>query len=367
MKKILFFANDDMHFYNHLLPIAIGAKNTGHEVTILTNVRQHKDLLEAQGLPVIPLSINRGGMNPLQEMLLLLKVIKIIRQFKPDILHNFTIKPIIYGSIAGFITKTPKIINNFLGMGYMFINNFLPIRILRQFFCLMLRIICEYREVIFIVQNKDDQELLNDFVITSAENIKVQCSVGVPLKDFDFLPEPMGDKIIFALVARMLVDKGVQEFIQAANILQKKNLPAEYWLVGSPDPGNKSSLTEGYLKQAKEVKYLGYQNDVRAIWQQAHVAVLPSYREGLSRTLLEAGAYGRAVITTDADGGRELVQDGVNGLLVPARNAQKLAAAMEKMVLDERLRKELAVALNKDVAEKYASEIIVNNMLQFYN
>lgn len=366
MKKILLFSNSDAHFYNNLLPIAIEAKNVGFKIKLLTSVSSYKEKIENHDIEVIEISILRGSMNPFLEISLLLKVIKILRKESPDIIHNFTIKPIVYGSIATlFCSRNIKIINNFLGLGYLFIKmNFVNL-LIKNLILKILSIVMKFRKTQFIVQNIDDKKTLINSGIKN--NITVQCSVGIDISEFSLLSEPKG-KIIFALVARMLIDKGVREFVSAARILQKKNIDAEFWLVGAPDNENKSSLTEGELKQIHNeniVKYLGYQ-DISKIWKKAHVAVLPSYREGLSKSLLEAGAYGRAIITTNAPGGRDLITDNVNGLLVKPKDVKTLASAMEKLVSDNNLRKELANRIHDDIIEKYDSRIIAKKMVSFY-
>ena len=368
MKKIILFSNDDAHFYNHLLPIALEAKQRGYTIRVLTNVINHQQKIEENGLSVIPVEIKRGNLNPFIELILLLKVIRIISQEKPDILHNFTIKPIIYGTIAGFFCKTSKIINNFLGMGYLFINNSFVPKTIRIFLAKILSFIGKYKNIIFIVQNEDDRKLLVDLNIAKEDKVINQCSVGIDSEQSDLLPEKKG-AIIFALVARMLVDKGINEFIDAAKLLHKKGIEAEFWLVGSPDKSNAASVDEEILEEYHKqgfIKYLGYQNDIRKIWQDAHVAVLPSYREGLSRSLLEAGGYGRAIITTDAPGGRELIKDKINGLLVPLKDSRELATAMEKLVNDVELRKSLATTIRSDVLKNYDSKLIAQKIVSFY-
>jgi glycosyltransferase involved in cell wall biosynthesis len=311
--------------------------------------------------------MDRKGINPLSELLTLIRLIRLIRSECPDILHNFTIKPIIYGTIASwFCISRPKVINNFIGMGFVFISKNPLYVFIRSIICFLLSIDSKFGKTKTIVQNSDDKKLLEEYGIS---NIFTQCSVGVNMNEFALLPEPKGDKIIFALVSRMLIDKGIYEFVKAAQILHKKGLNAEFWLVGFPDEGNKSSLTmeEIHSFEATEcVKYLGFQN-VENIWRKAHVAVLPSYREGMSRSLLEAGAYGRAIITTDAPGGRDLVTHNVNGLLVQLKSVEGLEDAMEFLVLNPEIRKNFAHNIRQEIASKYDSDFITNKMVHFYD
>lgn len=366
MKKVVIFSNSDSHFFYHLLPIATKAIDLGYQVSLITKVINHKEKIENLGIKVIPISLDRKGMNPLCEFFTLFRIISIIREARPDILHNFTIKPIIYGSIASlFCNSRPKIINNFIGMGFLFISQNLLHSFIKHMICLFLSKISGLDKVQTIVQNSDDKHLLNSYKI---ENVSVECSVGVDIDDFDILKEPKNNKTIFALVSRMLVDKGIYEFVEASEILHEKGIKAEFWLAGLPDEGNKSSLTIKEIEHFEKmgfIKYLGFQ-DVKKIWQKAHVAVLPSYREGMSRSLLEAGAYGRAIITTDSPGGRDLISHNVNGLLVPIKNPNALADAMEFMVLNPLIRKQFAEQIRKEIAIKYDSEVISAKMVRFY-
>lgn len=366
MKKVIIFSNADSHFFAHLLPIATKAIELGYDVNLITKVTDYKDRIESFGIKVLPISLDRKGINPFSELLTLIELIRIIRSSRPDILHNFTIKPIIYGSIAAwFCASRPKVINNFIGMGFVFISKNPLYSFIRKIICFFLYLDSKFRKTKVIVQNSDDKKLLEGHRIS---NIFTQCSVGVNMKEFEHLPEPRGDKIIFALVSRMLIDKGIYEFVKAAKILHKKGLNAEFWLAGLPDEGNKSSITMEEIHSFEKtacVQYLGFQN-VKNIWKKAHVAVLPSYREGMSRSLLEAGAYGRAIITTDAPGGRDLVTHNVNGLLVDLRSVESLADAMEFMVLNPEIRKKFAETIRQEILDKYDSDSITNKMVQFY-
>ncbi len=367
-KKLLIFNNADWQFYAHLLPIALAAKQSGYEVILLTSITDRREKIENAGIRVIPIVMNRKSINPFSELVTLVKITNIIRKEQPDILHNFTIKSIVYGSIASFFCKKSlRIVNNFLGMGFVFISTKLIYILVKKAISAILAIHAKFKQAVVIVQNSDDKHLIIDLGIAKEYSTHVQCSVGVDTQNFQLLKEPEGP-VVFALVARMLIDKGVREFIAAAKILKAKNLEAEFWLVGTPDDGNKSSLSLPKLEALNKegiIKYLGFQ-DVCKIWKMAHVAVLPSYREGLSRSLLEAGAYGRAIITTNAPGGRELVKDKINGLLVNVQDSKSLAKAMELLVADPQMRKTLGQKIREDILEKYDSKIIAAKMLTFY-
>ncbi|MDF2964908.1 MAG: alpha-D-QuiNAc alpha,3-galactosyltransferase [Rickettsiaceae bacterium] len=368
MEKVIIFTNADWHFYAHLLPIALEAKNQGYQVKILTSISHFKDKIEQHGLEVIPIKLKRSSLNPFAELFLLIRIIKIIRKEAPDILHNLTIKPILYGSIAAFVCKTPKVINNFLGMGTIFISNQLKFRLIKFMISKTLNFISNYKKMLFIVQNRDDEKLLSDSGFSKHSEIIAQCSVGINTKEFGKLTDPQGP-IIFALLARMIVDKGIYEFVNAARILKKKGINAEFWLVGEPDKDNKNSLTESELKEYDNkgyIKYLGFCSDIKKIWEKAHVAVLPSYREGLSRSLLEAGAFCRAIITTDAPGGRDLVKHNETGLLVKPGDVASLSEAMELLAQNENLRKNIARNVYNHIITNYDASLIAKKTVSLY-
>jgi glycosyltransferase involved in cell wall biosynthesis len=368
MKKVIIFTNTDWHFYAHLLPIALQAKEAGYNVKILTNISNYKDKIEQHKLEVIDIKINRNTINPFNNLLLLIKLIKLIYKEKPDLLNNFTIKPIIFGSIASLVCQIPQTINVFLGMGLIFMSDNLLIRCIRCIITKTLGIISKFKKLTFVVQNEDDSKLLNNLGIAKKDSIITQCAVGIDTKQFPLLPEPEG-KIVFALVARMIVDKGIHEFIEAAKILKQKGLNAEFWLIGEPDKGSKKtiklSLLQDYHKQGY-IKYHGYQKHIEEVWRQAHVAVLPSYSEGLSRSLLEAGIYGRAIITTDAPGGRDLITHNDNGLLVKPCDIFSLANAMETLCKDPGLRKHFAYKIRKHILKKYDAKFIARKIISLY-
>lgn len=366
--KIIIFCTEDWHFAAHLMPIAKGAKKQGHQVKIITRISNNKEQILSQGLEVIPLNLERFSLNIFKELKVIYKIWKIYKEESPDVVQHFGIKPILYGNAVAILSRIPKIINTFLGMGFVFISDKLWVKAIRVGFISLLKLFMLKRESIIIVQNKDDRELLLKENIAKPSQVYAQCSVGVDINDFPVLPEPEG-KPVFALIARMIWDKGIAEFIAAAEIIKNKGLDAEFWLVGAPDPNNSRSVTEEQIIEWQDrelIKWLGFCKDIRSIWEKAHVAVLPSYREGLSRSLLEAAAYGRALITTDVPGCRELVDDQVNGLLVKSHDIDTLAKAMENLIVDKELRKALALRAREIVVNNYSEEVIVKHMLEFY-
>ncbi|MGI4775604.1 MAG: glycosyltransferase, partial [Janthinobacterium lividum] len=188
-KKVLFFANTDWHFYAHLMPIALEAQERGYEAILATNISNFEEKIAAQGIRIVPIRIRRSTINPFGELALLSKIIRILREEKPHILHNFTMKPILYGSIGGALCNVPKIINNFLGMGLLFMSRNIFIKLIKYIVVKKILLVNKYRVMTFVVQNSDDKKLLTDLKITKSTNIISQCSVGIESEKFPLLDE----------------------------------------------------------------------------------------------------------------------------------------------------------------------------------
>jgi glycosyltransferase involved in cell wall biosynthesis len=366
-KKVLFISNNDAHFYNHLLPLATHAINNNYEVLLCSNFHNHRKLIEKHNIKTRNYYLSRDSINPINEIRSFIGICKAIITEKPDIIHNFTIKPILYGTIASlFSSRKTLIINNFLGLGYVFTKNNLINNLIKSSLFKSINFISILRKVKVIVQNNDDKDLLSKY-FSCKTTIHTQCSVGVDTNTLTPFPEPKGT-VVFALVARMLKDKGVVEFIKAANLCQKEGVNAEFWLVGEPDPGNKATLTVGEIKALitnNSVKYCGFQ-DIEKIWQRAYVSVLPSYREGMSRSLLEAGAYCRAIIAAKAPGANDLIEDNANGLLVETKDHIALYNAIRFLLDNPDKRQGFAKSIRKKIEKEFDNKYIVKKMLEFY-
>ncbi len=367
MKKILLFASSDSHFYHHLMPIALAMKAKGYDICIMCCYENHYEDIKDRGFDTIKINFARSSINPILELINLIKICFKIHKFKPDILCNFTLKPIIYGGLASIFLRKTKLINCFLGMGLIFTSDKFIYRIIKLWLVIVMKFIAIFKNVKYIAQNSDDCQLLKKLKIASYENIHNQCSVGIDLQKFSPQDFPPSDKIIFTFVGRMLKDKGILEFIEAAKILKQTKINAEFWLCGAPDADNKTAIKESLLleEHAKgNIKYLGHINDIASIWKQSHVAVLPSYREGLSRSLLEAGACKRASITTDAPGGRDLIKHGEDGLLIKVKDVTSLFHAMKTLAEDKSLRENFAAKICAKVHQNYDDKTIAKKMMK---
>lgn len=343
MKKLLFIVNVDKGLISHRLPIALAAIKDGYEVHLACGVTDKQEYLEAKGLIVHPIRLSRSGVGILGELNVLKELFFVILGVKPHIIHCVTIKPVLYGNIIGRILKVPKRISSISGLGYVFISKGIKASLLRFIISIMYRIALSGSESI-IFQNKDDRDILKKMgSVKKKQEIFIRGS-GVNLNDYQTTPEPQGTPIVM-LLARLLIDKGVNEFVDAARIIKKKDKNIRMVLVGDIDTGNPKTITNSEIKKWVEegvVEHWGYSTQVADTIGKSNIMVLPSYREGLPKSLIEAAACGRAVITTDVPGCRDAIEVNETGLLVPVRTVEPLVDAILTLVDNTELRRKFA-------------------------
>jgi glycosyltransferase involved in cell wall biosynthesis len=368
-KKIIFFVTEDWYFCSHRLVLAVSALNAGYDVGVVTRVQSHGDTIRQAGINLIPIQINRSGLNFFEDIRSFIQLVKIYRKEKPDIVHHVALKPVLYGSLAAIVAKIPFVVNALAGMGSLFSSSSRIIYFLKKILLSLFRVLCSRTNTKLILQNKDDFSLFDTLGVPRANIVLIPGS-GVDTSVFSVSPEPQGT-ITITLVSRMLKDKGIYEFVSAAQKIKKQGISAKFILVGGADPLNPSSIDEKQLlawDRQGDITWLGRQNDIAHILHKTHIAVLPSYyREGLPKALLEAASCGKPIVTTDAPGCREIVQDGVNGILVPVRDSEKLAQAIVTLIQDPAKRKTMGQK-GRELVEKYfAQEIICKQTLDVYH
>jgi len=366
--KVLYFITEDWYFCSHRLALAKAAQSEGYEVAVLTRVNHHGDVIKNYGFNLIPINIDRGGINPIQELRTLFQVWRAYRAFRPDIVHHIALKPVLYGGLVLLVFSKIKSVNLLAGLGAIYSSDKLKARILRPFVGFLLRFLLSFSGSKVVVQNSEDRDVLVRHVGVPERNIVLIKGSGVDTRRYYPVPES-GGKARLALVARLLWDKGIGEFIQAVKLLKQRGLSFEALLVGEPDVKNMASVTREQLQDWHDsgvVSWLGFREDVAEIWHQTHIAVLPSYREGLPKSLLEAAACGRPIVTTDTSGCKEIVQDGVNGFLVPVRDSIALADALGKLIVNPELRQSMGQAGRKLVEQQFSDEIIIAKTLKVY-
>jgi glycosyltransferase involved in cell wall biosynthesis len=367
-RKLLFVVNADWFFVSHRLPIAIEALRQGYEVHVAAPITDKLDAMRSRGLVVHPLLMNRRSMSPAAEARTFLQLLRVLRDVRPDVVHLVTPKPVLYGGIAARLAGTPGVVAAVSGLGFVFIAKGWKAGAVRFLVRRMYRLALGKRNLTVIVQNPDDHESLTRVAALKREKLVMIPGSGVDLTTYSPAPPPRGTPVV-VMACRLLRDKGVHEFVAAARILRERGVASRFLLVGDPDPGNPTTVSEADLAAWREegvVELTGYRADVAQVFASAHVVVLPSYREGLPKVLIEAAACGRAVVTTDVPGCRDAVEPNVTGLLVPPRDAVALADAVERLVLDVDLRECMARAGRELAERRFAIQNVVSAHLDVY-
>lgn len=359
---------EDWFFVSHFLERASAAITQGFVVAVACRVNLHADELASAGIKVYPIEFSRRGLNPLKELATAIAVRKATVDFQPDIIHNIALKPIVAGSIGARLAGHRRILNAPVGMGYVFTSDDAQATLLRPFLKYVIGRLLRPHGTRVVVENHDDYSALISANMVRQDSVAIIRGAGVNLDRFVPTPEP-ALPVVVCLIARMLKDKGVGEFVAAAKLVKAALPDTRFVLVGAPDDGNPSSFTKQQLLEwhgSGVIEWQGHRTDIPSVLSESHVAVLPSYREGLPKSLIEALAAGRPVVTTDVEGCREVVTHGINGLLVPARDSLRLAAAMETLVRDRALRLSMGAAGRQRAELEFASPIVIRQTIQLY-
>lgn len=339
-KKLLFIVNVDWFFISHRLPIAIAALNDGYEVHLACGVTNRQRELEALGIIVHPLSMSRSGTSLLKELKVIKEMSAVVKSVSPEIVHLVTIKGAIYGGLVTRFKKIKVRIASISGLGFVFIDESLKARIIRLMVTKLYRIALNSKNTKVIFQNNNDKNIFVKHKIISSEQSLIIRGSGVDLETYKYLPEPAGEKVIM-FVARLLKDKGVVEFCEAAINLKQSGFKAKFVLVGDIDLHNPNSFTQSELTtyvNSGYIAHLGFSTNVAELITTSHIMVLPSYREGLPKSLIEAAACGRAVITTDVPGCRDAITPNKTGLLIPIKSSEAMVTAIKKLCDNDDLR-----------------------------
>ncbi len=366
--KALLFANTDWYLYNFRLPLARRLRDAGFDVVLMSPRGPYSILLEAERFEWVQFDVSRRGASPLYELGALARLVATYYGIKPDVVHHFTIKCVLYGSLAARVTGVKQVINAVTGLGHLFIDDGAATRLLRPFVERFYRIALTGGHTVF--QNSDDAAFFVDRGMVSKEASHLIRGSGVDPARFTPRPglrAPGPPRVLFA--GRLLRSKGIAELMEAARILHAKGNDIVIRVAGDVDPGNPASVTDDDLRRWKElpnVEWLGHRDDMERLYQEADVVALPSYREGTPKSLLEAAACGLPLITTDAPGCREIVRHGENGLLIPPKDAVALATALTRMCSDLELRTRMGAAGRKIVRSEFSEAIVLDRTLALY-
>lgn len=355
--KLVLFANTDWYLYNFRRSLALALRGAGHDVLLLSPDGPYGERLRTLGLRWQPVALERRSLNPLREAGFILSLARLLRRERPDMVHGFTLKCAAYGSLAARLAGVPGRVNAVTGMGYVFTSRDLKARLLRPVVRALMRLALDGPRARLILQNRDDVAFFDHHRLVHPDRVRLIPGSGVDCEVFrPGLPRPAGGPLRVLLPARLLWDKGLAEYVAAARQLKGEGRDIEFLLAGQPDPGNPTSVPEATVQgwvQEGLLQWLGHVEDMAALFGSVDVVALPSYREGLPKGLIEAGACGCALVTTDAPGCREVVADGVDGLRIPVRDAKALATAIARLHEDPELRVRLGRVARERVLREH--------------
>ena len=368
--KLVILVNSLSFFCSHRLPIAEAAMDKSINVVIGYGELGGADpqLLEQKGLKVSFVPMKRGSINVFKDLQSLFYIWRFFKKEKPDIAHLVTIKPYLYGGLIARLIGIPALVSAVSGLGFLFINNGLKNKILRSLLYPLFYLAFNHSNQIVIAQNQDDVKLLERWGVLDSHKAQILKGSGVQLKEFVNLEDAPGIPVV-CFASRLLLDKGVYDFVSAAKLLKKRKVQARFFLAGDLDTQNPKGINIDDLKKIGEeecIEILGYQEDIPLLYSRSHIICLPSYREGLPKALLEAAAASRAVVTTDVPGCRDAIIPNITGLLVPVRDSEALANAIQDLIKNPEKRKSMGKAGRELAKKEFAIENIVDAHLKIY-
>ena len=380
MKKLIIVVNVDWFFLSHRLPVALAAQKAGWDVTIVTaDTGKLKDI-QSKGLKVIDLPMSRSGMNILQELGTLRFLRKLYKREKPDVVHHVGMKTILWGTLAAKFAKVNGVVNAISGLGGFFAED--NKGTLAKVMPKVLRFSHDRKNLLCIFQNDDDKGLYVKNGIIKEEQARYIKGSGVDLQEFCYTPEPVinkndnqnekaSNKLRVILTARMIVEKGIFILTEAAERLRSKyGDSVEFLLVGGLDdhPGAITKEQLDAVCDGSYIQWLGYRTDVKELLQSSHIVAFPSYyMEGLPKSLIEADAIGRPVITCNSVGCKETVIDGYNGYLIPTKDVDALVEKLDVLLSDAALRQEMGRNSRKYAEENFSIDVVIERHLKIYN
>jgi glycosyltransferase involved in cell wall biosynthesis len=363
--SILYVVSEDRIFLSHRLPMARAARDAGFDVHVATRVQKKADTIRAEGFALHPIPFRRG-----RSLFAALSTIFALRRIEnavaPTLVHHVGLQSCILGGLAALGTNRPQV-NALTGLGYTFTGDKSRTRFFRRIMSLGLRFLLNRKHAIALVQNPDDRAALGQIGIRSDRFALIPGS-GVDTDKLQPLPEPDGP-ITVGFVGRLLTDKGIRALVAAQKLLRGRGVLIQLLIAGEPDTANPASIT---LEEAQDwnlepgITWLGHIDDIEPLWRRSHIAALPSHREGLPKSLLEAAACGRPMIATDVPGCREIVIHERTGLLVPVEDARALADAIAKLAKSKELRLRFGSAARDMVVADMSADAIGQRTLALY-
>lgn len=364
--RLLYVVSEDWYFLSHRLPMARAARDAGFEVHVATRVQNGEAAIQAEGFVLHAIPFSRGTLSPLAAWRTISALRRLHRALAPDISHHVALQACVLGSLAAFGTRA-ALVNALTGFGYAFTARDVKARLLRFVMGGLLRFLFVRRGSVVLVQNPDDSASLSAIGIPASHIVLIPGS-GVDTEALQPLPEPAGP-ITVGFVGRLLADKGVRTLVEAHRLLRSRGVEVELLLAGTPDEANPASISEQEIaawKREGGITLLGHVEQIEMVWARAHIAALPSRREGLPKSLLESAAHGRPMVATDVPGCREVVQPGMTGLLVPVDDAAALADAIGVLASSPSLRALYGTAARRLAVERFGAAAIGKQTAELY-
>jgi glycosyltransferase involved in cell wall biosynthesis len=367
--RIIFLVTEDWYFWSHRLPMAQAAVRAGFEVGIATRVSTFGDDIRAEGFSLYELDWTRGSVSVFDFLRAVRDVASIYRREKPDIVHHVALKSVIVGSVAAVVVGVPRVVNALTGLGHLFVSKRPRMRVLRAILHPVLKFLLLRPNTLILLQNKDDLAKLEGLGYVNANALIIRGS-GIDVNYYRPQPFSQTAVVTAAFVGRIIEIKGVRLLIEAYRRLRSRGFRLRLLLVGNPDRENPGAIScEEIAQWTKELEivWIGYCKDIRTVWTQADIAVLPSLGgEGLPKALLEAAACGRPLIATDVPGSREIAIDGRNAIVVPSGDPDALSRALEQLAGNEGLRKAMGDESRRIVMSDMAQEQVSRDIVLMY-
>jgi len=378
--KVAFLSNINLNLSR--FPLIIELANRNWEVFAITPEGKYSSNYLEYGIKHISYNIKRRSFNPFLELKTILEIYRILKTFKPSVLHTFNVKPNIHGTIAGRLAQIPIIINAVTGLGSFYVENNLKAKFVRRLINIFYRLIFQFSDYV-IFQNFDDLKYFYKIGLVKKEKAIVIKGWGIDTRQFtldsiqsEILEQlrkelNLNSKIIILMIARLIKHKGVLEYCRAAQIIKSYYEDSvEFLLVGDFDKGNPFCVDKDkfyYFIQKNIIKFLGRRDDIKELIALCDVFVLPSYyREGIPRTLIEASSMGKPIVTTNAVGCREVVEHGRNGFLIPTRDSKALAEAIEILIKNKKLREKFGKISRKKAIKEFDKNIVIEKIINLY-
>ena len=372
-KKILLLANSSWYIYNFRLPLIQKIRDNGYNLVIVAPKDKYSKLIEANGFRIIYWNLSRSSINPIIEFISIFKLFFIIKKINPKLIHNFTIKACIYGTIVSKFYKNIYVINTITGLGHLFISKRIETVILRNFIKPIYKIIFRSKRLFFIFQNLSDENYLKKFGLSNPGKSVLIKGSGVDTNYFKTSKKihhkEFNNPVKLLFPSRIIREKGFSELLVAFKALINQGKKLQLLIAGEIDKGNKSTFLKKeieFLKIDKNITLLGHVNNMKDLYEEIDIVVLPSWREGLSRALIEAASMQKAIITTDVPGCKDIIDKGISGILVPPRNSKAIELAIVLLINNQKLALKMGLNARNKVIKEFEVNLINKQTIKQY-